>query len=417
MKKVQQNSVSIKTIMNHITCEMYTKQTLVSLFRCLVETIIESGNNAVILFKINYKEDFQGLMNRLKYSEAKVYDFSEVPNFSENKDEFLVIVADRFTACLYWERTISEIMDLYQGFCSLNPDDSKKIIDLIIKMSPNKNLSKNMELIKQDRRSNVKFNSILNKFIESFENQQRDLICANTELQEMRKKTSQHDNLISIGKLSSIIAHEIRNPLGMLDMYNKIIKHNLEKIENPEVKNNIDNGVSVIGKTIANLENLLTEILNYSKPQVLNKINQKIKPVIENAIKLAEPLFVEKGVQLLLNCELAENTETKLDFAKIEQAIINLLKNALEVSSKGDIVEVNAKLNNAVITIEIKDQGQGLKPEEMEKLFIPFYTTKEKGTGLGLAQVKNTVEEHGGKIKTTSTEGFGTTFEIILPVD
>jgi signal transduction histidine kinase len=377
--------------------------------------MIESGNNAVILIKIKEQDEFQGLLNRLKYSEVKVYNYSDNENFVDNNDEYLVIVADRFAACLFWEKTMSEILDLYQGFCSLNPDDSKKIIDSILQIINDKELLEDLNTIKQDRRSNEKFTNILHKFTESFENQQRDLICANTELQELHEKVNQSDQLISIGKLCSIIAHEIRNPLGMMDMYAKIIESNLNKVDNNEAKDSINNGVSIITKSIENLDNLLTEILNYSKPVKMNKLYQPIKPVIEGVIKLAEPLFQKNQVTLSLIYDAADDLEIECDSAKISQALLNLIKNALEVSSRGNVVQVKVSLNNDNdLSVGVIDHGTGMTQENIEKLFTPFYSTKEQGTGLGLVQVKNIIEAHGGEIKISSQKNTGTVFEILL---
>lgn len=429
MRKVKLNNSSIRTLMNHITCEMYTKQTLVSLFRCLVETIIESGSNAVILIKIKDTKDFQGLLNRLKYSGSRTYSYSETSESDNFKsiqlnntdlinDEFLVIIADRFSACLFWEETNSEILNLYQGFCSLNPEDSKKITDHLQIITNSKSLEKDLDEVRQDRRSNEKFTTILRKFTESFENQQRDLICANTEINELHEKADQSEKLASVGQLCSTIAHEIRNPLGMINLYAKLISKNIENLPDKEAIESLNNSASIITSATANLEDLLTQLLDFSKPLKINKSEDNIELAVNEVVNLVKPAFNEKMVNIALKNDLSSNIKLKFDRAKISQCLLNIVKNALEASNKDDLVEVIlASKGNKAVSVTVKDQGTGILPKDRIKLFTPFYTTKKEGTGLGLAQAKKIVEAHGGNLNIVSSDTSGTIFELALKID
>jgi len=428
MRKVKLNNSSIKQLMNHISCEMYTKQTLVSLFRCLVETIIESGNNAVILVKIKDTKDFQGLLNRLKYSESKVYTYSEAAesdNFDKIElnnndllnDEFLVIIADRFSACLFWEEENSDMLKLYQGFCSLNPEDSKKIIEHLQLTTNAKELEKDLNQIRQDRRSNEKFTTILTKFTESFENHQRDLICANTELKELQEKIIQSEKLASIGQISSAIAHEIRNPLGMINLYAKIISKNIEKVKDATISESLKDASSAIASATASLEDLLTQLLDFSKPLKISKSLENLEITVNEVLTLVKPSFNEKLVNLSLNNNLNSDIKIEFDKPKISQSLLNIIKNALEVSKQNDLVEVFINLKNEeTVSIMIKDQGTGISLNNRSKLFTPFFTTKKEGTGLGLAQTKKIIEAHRGDLNIISTDTSGTIFELTLPI-
>ena len=197
---------------------MITRQTLVSLFRCLLETIIESKHNSIILLKLKNTDSFSGLINRLIYSDCNVYTYSE--NIENNKfknielkqsglknDEFLIVIADRFSATLYWDETTSDL-ELCEGFYSLNPADAIQITDYLQSISYSKDLETNLTEIKQDRRHNERFTLILKKLISSIEGHQRDLICANAELKEANEKAVQTEKLANIGQFYSTIAHK-----------------------------------------------------------------------------------------------------------------------------------------------------------------------------------------------------------------
>ncbi|MDD3013188.1 MAG: ATP-binding protein [Candidatus Gastranaerophilales bacterium] len=425
MKKVKLIDSSISKLMNHITCEIYTKQTLVSLFRCLVETILESGNNSVILIKMKDTKDFQGLLNRLKYSESNVYSYSEIgesDNFTRIEvndsyllnDEFLVIIADRFSSCLFWEETKTGI---YQGFCSLNPDDTNKIFEHLQLISNNKNLEKDLSELKQDRRSNEKFTTILRKFTESFENQQMDLICADTELKELQKKVNQSEKFTSIGQLCSTIAHEIRNPLGMINLYAKIISKNADEVKSTAISKSLKGAASTITSAITNLEDLLTQLSNFSKPLTITKTFDDLNVAVNDVVNLVKPAFDEKLVNLSIVNKF--NNKIKIDFdrPKISQALLNIIKNALEISKQGDMVELFITLKDEkTVSILVKDQGTGIALKDRAKLFTPFFTTKKEGTGLGLARSKKIIEAHGGNLNLISTDESGTTFELTLQI-
>jgi len=429
MKKVKLLDSSIRKLMNHITCETYTKQTLISLFRCLVETIIESGDNAVILTRIKDLNVFQGLINRLKYSGSKVYSYSEIGesnNFNKVSlndtdflnDEFLVIIAERFSSCLFWEESKSNVLNLYQGFCTLNPEDARKIIEHLQLIANSKNLEKDLGEIKQDRRSNEKFTTILKKFTESFENQQMDLICACTELKEMHEKTNQSEKLASIGQLCSTIAHEIRNPLGMINLYAKIISKSIDEIKETKIKESLEAAASSITSATTNLEDLLTQLLDFSKPYKITKSLENLEITVKEVINLVKPAFDEKQVKLSLNNNLDSSIKLLFDKPKINQSLLNIVKNALEASKEGDLVEILTVLKDErTVSILIKDQGSGISLKDRAKLFTPFFTTKKEGTGLGLAQAKKIIEAHGGNLNVISTDSSGTAFELTLQIE
>ncbi|MFH0702703.1 MAG: ATP-binding protein [bacterium] len=438
MKRVsRQNYVfngSIRELMVHITVDMYTRQTLVSLFRCLLETIIESSYGSVILIKIKNDQSFQGLLNRLKYSKSKAYFYSEYEEIKEFKniklnnpklenDEFLIIVAERFSASLFWDENISKVFGLCEGFCSLNPNDSRQIIDYLQSISFDESLEEDVNNIKQDRRSNENFTKILGKLVASLESRQRDLICANTELKELHRKTLQTEKLAAIGQLCSTIAHELRNPLSMIDLYGKIITKNVEKIcakiKDTKITDSLNNASMSICNASMSLEKLLTELLDYAKPMSIEKTKGNLEEALNQVINLVKPSYEEKMVELFFNYRLNDDISVNFDRIKLNQAFLNVVKNALDVSKQGDIIEVfvDCRLGDDIVYIKVKDQGPGILSQDKEKIFTPYFTTKKEGTGLGLANARKIMEAHQGSLIIISTSPKGTIFGLTLPIE
>jgi signal transduction histidine kinase len=416
MKKLAKDN-SILDLLEDIELNSYTKQTLVSLFRSMIETIIESRNEALILLKINNHEGFESTINRLEFSGASVFSYSsetvsekfnliELKNNNFEKDEFLVIISDRFSSCLCWNNLQT---DFCQGFCTLNPNIAKQIIDELQNISFNKNIEKELQLFRQDRRHNEKFTLIINKLLTAFDNQQRDFICINSELENF----SSQDNFD--GALS-VLAHELRNPAGLISLYAKVIeKHtgNISQIS-PETADSLKTASASIKNAVSNIESIIAEIKDFAgavNPVIENNdIHKTINEVI-NLIKLA---FEEKLVTLTVS-----NTDKPAiishDRFKIHQVILNLLKNALEASESGDHTMIKTKLAGNRFIINITDTGTGIAPENTEKIFMPYFSTKEKGSGIGLARSKKIIKAHGGDLVLSKTDKNGTTFNIILP--
>lgn len=436
MKRFLKNNTSIKDLMSHITTDMYTKQTLLSLFRCLLETVIENKYGAVILIKVKDTHSFQGLLNRLKYSELKVYMYSDNPEYESFKqikldnpelenDEFLIIIDEKFSACLFWDETTSEVFGpevsgLCNGSCSLNPYDARQIIDHMQTISFNEELHNDIAHIKQDRRRNENFTMILTKLVSSLESRQRDLICANTELKELNNKTLQAEKLAAIGQLCSTIAHELRNPLSSIGIYAKIISKNIENINSeiadPQISESLTNAANCISNATLSLEGLLTELIDYSKPMTIEKSNNDLQSALNEIVSLVKPSFEEREVSILVNYSLDNNIQVKFDKIKLNQAILNVIKNALEVSQKNDTVEITVD-NDDMVCIKVQDQGKGIFTEDKERIFTPYFTTKRGGTGLGLAQARKIMEAHGGSLTVISTSPKGTVFGLTLPIE
>lgn len=422
------SETSVRDLFDYTEPDSYTRQTLAAIFRCFPETVIEDGNPAVILLKVNNTQGFQGVLNRLKYTDVKVYSYSDdIEGFNTvtanhpglKNDEFLIVLAERFSACIYRNEAASDVFGLCEGFCSMNPAEVKRVVEFLQEIAYDKNLEKDLSNILQDRRNNEKFTTILRKLVKNLESRQRDLICANAELKELCQKSVQEEKPNLSEEFCSEIIHELRNPLGMINLHSKIIAGCIEKIGDKKMKESetVLNSAKAIGGTIEHLENILSELKDYSKPLSLKKTEGNPENIVSEVINLIKPSFEKNNVGLSFENLLTEKIEMSFDKTKIYRALLNLVKNALEASKPGGNVKLTCVSGKepGSVCIKIADEGSGIPSAIGEKIFIPFFTSKKNGTGLGLPQSKKIAEAHGGSLLIELTGETGTTFVLTLP--
>jgi len=230
---------------------------------------------------------------------------------------------------------------------------------------------------------------------------------------EMEKKSREIERMTYIGQLTTSLSHEIRNPLSSVKMNLQILSKNIILSGNDRKR------LQISKKEIDRLEGILQGLLNYAKPLSVRFSLTNINQVIYSCIELLEIKFHRKSVDYQINVDNML-VEFFADKEKIEQIIINLLLNALDsVDDFGKIRIRTAQIKQngkpyAVITVE--DDGKGISKELLPHIFEPFYTTKTSGTGLGLANVKQVVEAHDGRIEVLDQNDTGTVFEIVLPM-
>lgn len=420
------NLYSIKDLIDKANQDTYTIQTIQSLSRCILETLIDDRNKAVILIKIKDTNNFINLLNRLKYTDIKVYNYSEnIEGFQKielekpqmENDEFFVVAAERFSACICWNESTSDVFELCEGFCSLNPGDSKKIIEHLQTVCYSENLEEDLQKVLQDRRNNEKYTTIIQKILSDLENRQRDLICANAELKELHEKSGESEKIASMSQLFSTAMHEIRNPLGSISLHTRIISKKLEQldVENREILKEIFNSIEMINRTSEDLEKILSELLDFSKPLSLKKMELNLEETLNEIINLIKPSYENKNVELLTENILESNYSMFFDRANFHQIIFNLLKNALEVSEPGQKVKVLLENDSENTYIKISDEGPGVSEQNRKKIFEPYFTTKKEGTGLGLAQAKKILEAHEGDLYLAPKNTIGATFILSIP--
>lgn len=399
---------------------MYVKQTVTSLFKTLLETVMDVRSESVIILKSSTLENIDGILTRLSYSNAKIFTFpnnAKYNNFrilDERKDvfeeDYLLIFSERFSVVLAWAPT--DTKGFVTACTSLNAGIINNIYEVMKVKADYKEVVNEINKFNLDRRGNVMFDTILNKLLLKVEDYQRDLICANSEVGDI--------NILEEKDVRNILktfSHELRNPVGMLGIYWKILSGYIEKIENGDTSNEpfemVKNATGVMDSALGHIENTLGEMSNYSRDFKLNIAQENICELTEKVVDFARPSFKQKGVTLSLEIK-AEPLMADIDKNKIYQVLLNLLKNALEATGEGKSVCVTVDEADGEKIIRIKDEGTGIKAEILPKIFRAYFTTKEGGNGIGLSLSKNIIEKHGGELTLISNSENGCEFQINL---
>jgi len=201
----------------------------------------------------------------------------------------------------------------------------------------------------------------------------------------------------SILRVLSSFAHEIKNPLNSL----KLIIYRL--------KEKIGEDYKELEKSLNFLTNSIEEFMNLLRPFYLKKERVKIKEFIENICRKLETLLRESKIEIVIG---GVEGEVLMDREQMERVFVNLIKNAIEAQPEGGRIDVKIFEERGRVCVSIRDYGIGIKGENIEKIFEPYFTTKKSGTGLGLFTVKRILESHGFEIYVKSEEGKGTEFII-----
>ena len=281
-----------------------------------------------------------------------------------------------------------------------------------------------------------KLSSALNLMLRRLEDNREELKLsisslekANLELRQAQEEIIRSEKLASVGRLASGLAHEIGNPLGIVLGYIDLLKGNdLKKEERGDFINRIENEIDRINRTIRNL-------LDFSRPSKGEVRAVSVHQIIVDMLDMLKPQPMMSDIKVVLDQKAAKDT-VLADPDKLKQVFLNILVNAIDAMEANQIKDgsqnkllsiktsevsdtpPDKEENGNRIKIEFIDNGPEIPAEELNKIFDPFYTTKEpgKGTGLGLSVSLRIVEDMGGNITATSEKGKGTTLTVILPL-
>jgi signal transduction histidine kinase len=234
-----------------------------------------------------------------------------------------------------------------------------------------------------------------------------------SELQQSREHLLQAEKLAMVGKLAAGVAHTIRNPLTSVNMRLFSLERSLKLSQTQQ------EDFEVISEEVRHIDTIVQNFLEFARPPKL-KI-QSISPseVVDMALQLLRHRLESYGVQVELDRQY-RLPKIEADPEQLKEVLINLLVNACEAMGEGGLIVIREEEGVAeplgrVVVIRVKDNGPGMPKSVRDKVFQPFFSTKEEGTGLGLSIAYRIVEEHGGWLSLKSKEGEGTTFTITLP--
>lgn len=235
------------------------------------------------------------------------------------------------------------------------------------------------------------------------------------QLQESQEQLIQAEKLGSLGQMAASIAHEINNPLAGVLVYTQLLAKKLSR--DTLSKQVALEYLGKMGSEIDRSSRIIRNLLDFARPSEPTLADVDINKVVEDALTLVDHQAELGHVGLIK--ELHPNLPTVYaDYDQLRQVLVNLTLNAIQATpSEGWVTIHTQPAANGTLKVEVKDTGCGISEENMRKLFTPFFTTKEKGqgVGLGLAVAKSIIEKHCGNIEVESKEGVGTTFTIVLP--
>jgi len=225
-----------------------------------------------------------------------------------------------------------------------------------------------------------------------------------TDIKALQAQVELKHRLSQLGEMSAGISHELRNSMSVIAGYAKLLARKVE----PDAQPTVDS----ISSEITNMDKIISELLAFAKPSVLSREKVDLSSLLKETLRSA--VADRDSIKSLVRVE--DSVTVEADEVLLRQALTNLFNNAAEAMPEGGSIEVELNRLYSKAGISIKDTGSGIPENIIQKIFLPFYTTKEKGIGFGLALVQKIIVSHGGSIEVESKEGEGATFRIALPL-
>ena len=226
-----------------------------------------------------------------------------------------------------------------------------------------------------------------------------------TELEALRAQVRQMDRLAALGEMAATVAHEIRNPLGGIRGFAALLARDVPATD---PRSRLVEKILVGTKS---LDRVVNELLEYTKP-----VDLELRPVACAELADAAIAYLElKSQPIEVSHNIPADLHVVADPGKMRQVLLNILINAVQSIETKGAVNLSATADARTVTMAVRDTGCGMTQEELDHAFSPFFSTKEKGTGLGLAVAAKIVEGHGGSIQAESKPDSGSTFSIRLP--
>jgi signal transduction histidine kinase len=237
---------------------------------------------------------------------------------------------------------------------------------------------------------------------------------------QIYERMKERDRLAALGQMAAGLAHEIRNPLGSI----KGAAQYLQPVEGQQPEGSTREFLGIIVEEVDRLNKIVSQFLDYARPYRGEQSPLDVNDVVRKTLNLIERERSGSHVEIVMNL-LDGLPPVRADAQQLRQVILNLTLNAFDAMPQGGRLQVTTSLRRstrrgaaaAFLEIRIRDDGIGIPLADLRNLFIPFFTTKEKGTGLGLPISQRIIENHGGTIEVRSQPGSGATFTVLLPVE
>ena len=227
-------------------------------------------------------------------------------------------------------------------------------------------------------------------------------------LRGLEEELRRRDRLTALGEAAMVIAHEVRNPLGIIKTSTEVVR------KRTMLAAADDKLLGYVVDEVRRIERLIREFLDFARPKSPAKVPIRLRALAERVTAGAAVELQKNHVQLSI-AETTPEVDALVDIDQLHQALLNLVLNALDAMPGGGGITITISATETEAAITVSDTGTGIEADVAEKIFNPFFTTKAKGTGLGLAKVQHVAEAHGGAASCVSAPGKGASFTIRLP--
>ncbi len=229
-------------------------------------------------------------------------------------------------------------------------------------------------------------------------------------LRRAQKDMVARTRLATMGQIAANMTHEIRNPLEAMSGAVEILSSELKLSADSR------DSVSILREEIRNLDDYLNQYLDFARPVPVNPVSTNVNLLVEDCLVLLRPLLRKKQVRIAT--ELAEGLPScRLDVNQLKRVIVNIVLNSIEAIPDGGTLQVATRSRTGKVEIAVQDSGEGIREEDLPRVFDPYFTTKSSGSGLGLPLSKMIVEQHDGTIFIESRPGRGSIVTVSVPVE
>lgn len=390
MKKIVRQQNYLKQLIEAQGNQVLSKSALKCMMRAVLEPLIDNPEEGIVLHRLEDKTGIIGLIKRLEFSSIPSYDFTDEGGLLKEKvwakTEFLCVLTHRFVAIIVWDDKTNN-KNFVRYYALYNSRMQNEALD-IIDRNTNINIKDFQERFKPDRRDNPLLNSSIRKLIENLDEATKDAVLGFAQIQSEKEEAE-------ISQNTREVAHEIRNQLSICDLYTEIIKKTC--IKNGIKDEGINNALKNVTQAIKMAGNSLITLKSEEKAAIKQ---YKLKELINNAFDLTKVYSENKNVEYILE----NNADVKIpvDENKFISAIINLVKNASEAFDRDDVkdgkyIKIVTEEDGDFAVIRVSNNAG--KIENPENIFKTGYTTKSKGSGLGLMICKKSIEEMYGRLE------------------
>ncbi len=243
--------------------------------------------------------------------------------------------------------------------------------------------------------------------VHNLRNKEKDLRTSLIDLEQARERLVIEEKLAAVGRFSSAIAHEIRNPVAMISSaLATAVGDQLDAVERKEM-------YDIAAKEASRLEKLTTDFLVYARPRPPTMQPCEVAESVAYIADICRPRAAERAVEVQVAAP--DGLRANMDAGQVQQALLNLVMNAIEASLSGGVVVLRSKRDGSWIRVEIENSSGPIPPEAVDRVFEPFFTTKPAGTGLGLAIARNIARGHGGELVLSRNQPGIVQFSLTLP--